>query len=149
MRFGTFLTSELLHHNAALRATAETRGSLAVFLATLGEVRVVGSPPPRMRAEKITAVTGALFETPTRTDPAEHRESCHATLGQLHKEFVDAVRTDLGRGRRRWHLSSAERELRWQLWRPSGWPGPDAAELLKASTQDKAVPGAGEHPTCR
>jgi hypothetical protein len=138
------------HYMPALLGTLhQFREAMATFLGALLELRQVGNPEPRKAAEQITALLGELCGRIPSSQPSwwkrtvvpalgrgdgekqrqQELEVCRELLGEAHRDFTLAVRSDL-------RLDRRPRRFRWQLWRPAakdwpgGWPGPDATQLI-------------------
>lgn len=156
------MIGDVQREQGTLRQAGAVRDALANFLGSLGEVRLGGATEPRKYAEQITALLGELFmKTPTRRPPKPLRglpmlrirdadwlrlrsefDDCSRALGEAHRDFVLAARKDLGRGHGWWQFGK-ERTRRWQVWRPSqwpgGWPGPDPKQLVAESKARRAL----------
>jgi hypothetical protein len=131
-------------------AMRDTEQILADLLGALAEVRIVGNPAPRAKAEEIIVVLLKMQETipvalrkATRDAKAEDFGRWQSRFGLEQKNFAEIVREDLkyaGKPRHHW----------WQLWRPrerepwpGGWPGPTLE--LDAEPNTVGGPSAADH----
>lgn len=149
--------------NPELRQLAE---EIVTLLVELMEARLPGRPDGVMMAaaEKLYEKSGAVSlkaiedrfpklagkaaEARTLLDPDLRKEqetrfnNCLQALALWHKKYTLAARNDLGFGPRWWHVASAPRTHRWQVWRPyelwpGGWPPHSAAELIMRAQAEK------------
>ncbi|MCU1685175.1 MAG: hypothetical protein JWQ81_5914 [Amycolatopsis sp.] len=119
------------HMSTLLGSLSDLRSSQAAYFAALSEVRVMGASVPRAAAEEVTAVLSELFSSlPVGDTPAEREARTseaalwQARLGEAIKDFVLAVRVDIGtatKPRRRFWLVGARPKV-IEEW-PGGWPG--------------------------
>jgi len=107
-------------HQRHLRRYDEAIGRM---LTALGDLRIVGSPEPRIIGERVARLLGELAQAPAprkKGDVPRILGGMQPTLNRIGEQlmlFTEAVRKDLGHDKVRRH--------RWQLWRPKTvpWPG--------------------------